>query len=214
MTQPILKILKERDWIDNRNYVLGQYDAESYVAKVVMLDARNYTDASAFVERNRYFFQAPAEQDLLKSRPSGHLHHISRDISALVHQDQVLQQILTNFELISADEWTMERIRDCINAVITEQTEQSLKTLEDGYSVDLEAYRKSAIKSWSKLIHSHIRWAIAAGLPGPDGAGSMGILGKEETLSRYRNAARVLTIEQINGHLDQGAKATEINGTM
>jgi hypothetical protein len=58
--------------------------------------------------------------------------------------------------------------------------------------------RNRIIKAWSKLIHKYIRWVIAAGQPGPDGAESMEILGREETLARFAVAAEVLASPRIN----------------
>lgn len=202
MTKPILKLLKERDLIDSSNRILGRHDAELYVTKVVQLDARNYTNASAFVERNKYLFQAPSEQVLLISSPSEHLYHVSMDMSSVLHEDEVLQQILSNLDLIPQEEWTRDGIHDVINAMIVEQTKQSLKILEDGQLPDAEQSRKVATKSWSKLIHGYSRWAVAAGLPGPDGAGSMQVLGREETLNRLRNAIRALGMKKPGGDSD------------
>jgi glutamyl-tRNA synthetase len=206
MTEPILEILKERNGIDRANRVLGHHNAKNYVTELVQLDARNYTNASAFVERNKYFFQTPDEQALLSSRPSGHLHYVPTAISA-VAQDEVLHEVLAGLELIPSEKWTKEKLRDCINAIITERAEQSLKSSKNDHVVDLETIAKAAPKSWSKLIHGYVRWAIAAGLPGPDGAASMQILGKEETLARLAKAARVLKIEHPDGDLD--TKVTE-----
>lgn len=211
MTKPILKVLMDRNWIDSRNYVLGRQNAETYVTKLVQLDARNYTNASAFVDRNKYFFQAPDEQALLMSRPSGHLHHMSKDMSTVVHQDEVLQQTLSNLELIPPEEWTTDRVRDSTNATITEQADLTLKQFDGGHFPDREEQRKLTIKSWSKLVHGYIRWAIAAGLPGPDGAGSLTILGREETLNRLANGVRVLKIRRADGGANQDTKATEAN---
>lgn len=209
MTKPILKVLKERNWIDTSNCVLGRHDAESYVTTLVQLDARSYTNALAFVDRNKYFFQAPSEQALLVSRPSGHLHHISKDMTSVVHQDEVLQQVLSSLDLIPLGEWTTDRVRGVISAAITEHTELSLKFQEEGHFPAAEESRKLAAKTWSKLIHGYIRWAIATGLPGPDGAVSMQILGREETLNRLANAARVLKMERPDGDADLKAKVTE-----
>lgn len=206
MTEPILDVLKERNWIGSTNCVIGHHNAENYVAKLVQLDARNYTNASAFVERNKYFFQTPNEQALLSSRPSGHLHHMPTAMSS-VHQDEIFHQVRADLELIPPEKWTGEKLRDCINATITSRAEQSLKSLKNDHVVDLETITKTAPKSWSKLIHGYIRWAIAAGLPGPDGATSIQILGREETLARLTNAARVLNMERPDGGLD--TKVTE-----
>lgn len=204
MTGPILEVLKEENWIDSTNRILGHHNVESYVAKLVQLDARNYTNASAFVERNKYFFQTPDEQALLTSRPSGHLHHMPSAMPS-VAQNEVLHQVRADLEQILPEKWTTEKLRDCINVIVTERAEQSLRIWKDDYVLDLEQIRKIGPKSWSKLIHSYIRWAITAGLPGPDGAASMQILGREETLARLTNAARVLKMKRPDGGADLNA---------
>jgi glutamyl-tRNA synthetase len=208
MTEPILKVLKERNWVDSTNFVLGHHDVESYVSKLVQLDARNYTNASAFVERNKYFFQAPDEQALLSSQLLRHLHHMPR-LMEFVVQDEVFSQVIPGLELIPPEEWTTDRIRDYINATVTEKAEQSLNALEDDRVLNLQEARKGATKSWSKLIHGYIRWAIATGLPGPDGAASMQILGRGETLARLKKAVRILKIRRPDGGADLDAEVTE-----
>lgn len=208
MTEPILKVLRDRNWIDSTNCVLGYHNAESYVAKLVQLDARNYTNASSFVDRNKYFFHTPDEQVLLSSRPSGHLHHMPRGVE-LVVQDGIFREVLSGLKLIPLEEWTTPRVRDYINATITEKAEQSVEQSRKNHVLDLEEVRKTAPKSWSKLIHSYIRWAIATGLPGPDGAESMNILGREETLARLASAARVLKLGRSDGGADLDAEVIE-----
>ena len=54
-------------------------------------------------------------------------------------------------------------------------------------------------KAWSRAVHGYIRWAIAAGHPGPDGVVSMGILGKEETLRRFELAKEVMMAVKDDG---------------
>jgi glutamyl-tRNA synthetase len=201
MAKPILEALKEKNWINHTNRVLDHHNAENYVVQLVQLDARNYTNASAFVERNTYFFQTPDEQALLNSRPPGRLHHMPTAMSS-VSQDEVLHQIRADLELIPPGKWTTGNLRDRVNTTITERAEQSVRSWKDDNVLDLELARKTAPKSWSKLIHSYIRWAILAGLSGPDGAASMQLLGREETLARLANAARILKMECLDGGLD------------
>ena len=47
-------------------------------------------------------------------------------------------------------------------------------------------------KSWTKLMHQYLRWALVASKPGPDGVETMRILGREETGRRLATAEEAL----------------------
>lgn len=64
-------------------------------------------------------------------------------------------------------------------------------------------------KSWMRLVHGYIRWAIAGGQSGPDGADCMAILGKEETLRRFA-FAKVVMEEQMRA-LGKNLGASKVN---
>lgn len=55
-----------------------------------------------------------------------------------------------------------------------------------------ESAQKVIRKSWTKLVHGYIRWAIAGGQSGPDGADIMAILGREESLRRLKVAREIM----------------------
>lgn len=53
-------------------------------------------------------------------------------------------------------------------------------------------------KSWGGLVHGYVRWAVMGEAPGPDGAETMRILGREEVLKRLERAAEVLVEREEN----------------
>lgn len=194
ITEPLLEVLKERGWMDSMDLVLGHNNAESYVAELVRLDARNYTTASAFADRSKYFFQNPDEQTLLGSQSSVCPPSLPKVVQSTL-QTEALNRILSPLELIPPEAWTTETIRDNINNIIIQKTEQCLKTLPHK-APDPEEFKVTTRTAWTRLIHRYIRWAIAAGMPGPDGVESMKLLGRDVTLARLANAAKISTIEQ------------------
>jgi glutamyl-tRNA synthetase len=190
MTKPILHVLKEGDWVNRKNLVLGRHEAESYVVKLLKLDSRNYTTAPAFVDRNRYFFERP-DRGALISYLSRAVQNPVPKPSSLIPSTEAVSQVSSSLELIPAEAWTIETIRDSIETAIAQIVDDSMKKFQDDVP-DLVQAKKAAHKSLAKSIHRYIRWVIAAGSQGPEGAPTMQILGKDETLARFAQAAKIL----------------------
>lgn len=190
---PIIVVLKRRNLINEGGLILNHHKVDDYLPKLLRADARNYTNAPAFVERNKYFFEAPNRADLVQCQPSLlSLHGVSVSTKTLCTALSLLRNI-------TSDNWTAEYLRKYMNDNVIDQTAITLHNLIDSDGVDLDVTRNLVTKAWSKLIHKYIRWVIAAGLPGPDGAASMEILGREETLARLAVATEVLISPRIGG---------------
>ncbi len=201
MTDPIMAVLKDRKLVDDHNLILNRHNADNHLRKLLRADAGNYTNAPAFVERNKYFFTAPDGPQLSSSRPSFHLHGVPASIPHPSPRD--LSGALSFLEHISPEDWTINTIRTCVNSIINIKVEESLNHIEDDGAREMDETRKALNRAWSRRIHSYIRWAIAAGVPGPDGAEFMEILGREETLARLDNAAPIALETPIEASLEE-----------
>lgn len=190
MTKAIRVVLQERGWVDPQDLILGRHRAESYLVKLIKLDARNYTTPSEFVDRNKWFFQRPDRDTLLNSPLVTFIPAFYRP-SWLIGPTEAFNQILSPLELISSEAWTAETIRDSTRTIIDHKVKEHMETLKDDIS-NLEVQKKAVAQNWATLIHRHIRWIIAAGSPGPDGAAVMEMLGRDETMIRFAEAANVL----------------------
>lgn len=198
LTVPIVGVLRRRNLVNEEGLVLNHHKVDDYLRKLLRADARNYTNAPAFVERNKYFFEAPDSVELLRCQPSTSLHGIPASLRKSV-STETLGTVLSLLWNIKGDDWTAENLRKYINDdMIRVNTATTLHDFIDSDGVDLNMTRNVVTKAWSKLIHKYIRWVIAAGLPGPDSAESMEILGREETLARLTVATEVLAKTRIN----------------
>ncbi|KAI9742008.1 MAG: Glutamate--tRNA ligase mitochondrial [Cirrosporium novae-zelandiae] len=145
-------------------------DLQTLVADVLHIDAKNYTNASRFFERNEYFFK-PIRQTQ-RSYPATHTVPFRVDFQMLLY--------LRNNILFG--EWTHDAIHERIEGILKE------------YKLDQETKDKKKLsdddmKVVSKVFHTFLRWAITGGKPGPSIADIMEILGKRETFFRLEAAA-------------------------
>lgn len=189
MTEPIKDVVKKQNSLESIGSILTGRSLDDYIKEIVIADARNYTSAPAFAERNKYFFTRPTEADL-SSHPRLLLSNIPRQVSNIVEPEE-LAVALSKLETIPVSHWTAAEIRACINSIINSKAAEGLEGIKEEIS-DVEMTRKALIKAWATLIHGYIRWAITAKMHGPDGAATMDILGKHETLDRLSMAAKLL----------------------
>ena len=199
LTVPITRVLKQGNLVNEGGLVLNHHRVDDYLPKLLHADARNYTNAPAFVERNKYFFEAPKRADLAQCQPSLSLHGVPTGIRNPASA-KIFGTVLSLLRNITDDDWTAKNIRKYINDdIIKTKTAATLLDFIESDGADLNMTRNRVAKAWSKLIHKYIRWVIAAGLPGPDGAESMEILGREETLARLTVAAAILASPRTKG---------------
>ncbi|KAI9734476.1 MAG: Glutamate--tRNA ligase mitochondrial [Claussenomyces sp. TS43310] len=189
MTKPIKAVLKTSKLDRSLDHILAGRSQEDYIRKLVSADARNYTSATAFVERNKFFFTTPMEADLISTRP--HLRHsrVPKGVTNPVKAEEVAKAI-SYLDSVSVEQWNLESIKNAINMII------SIKVEEDHRAINTETEdvqtEKMLGKAWASLIFGYVRWALTAQMHGPDAAASMDILGRAETLSRLSTAAKVL----------------------
>jgi len=167
----------------------GNSSPEKYVHSVLCADARNYLTPSNFVDRNTYFFTAPPKSILTRTIPALKLHNVPAERHNVAPEDPIL--FFDEFSQIPASEWTSEEIKRIGNLIISQRTHRSIEELRSAkaWSEELDLRFQ---KAWSKFVHQYLRWAISAGMPGPDGAETMSILGRKEALNRFKTAKDVI----------------------
>lgn len=198
--KPLLRVLEH-----NAIYQYGRYEfyrnipkgtaREAYVRSILWADAQNYVTPDGFAKRNAYFWGAPTEGQLASSMPNFSLHRVP----ALASQPSQLALLpfFSNFEEIQEENWTTAELKSWIHTITTQAAFRSQGELKKqgrwhGHSVDEELTQKLWSKDWNRLIHLYIRWALMATMPGPNGAESMRILGRQETLRRLEVAGEVV----------------------
>lgn len=151
--------------------ILDGRDLGSYIKSIIRADAKGYTTATEFIQRNRYFFEhvRSSALDAPAYDPRG-------PNQKLKHTTALNQLIIATkkIETIGPETWTVEGIKSIIKNIISE-------TWED---VDKDTRRMN-----NRALFHYLRWAIAGGNEGASIADAMVILGQEITIDRLRNAA-------------------------
>jgi glutamyl-tRNA synthetase len=164
-------------------------DLSSHIDKLLQADGRSYTNGSAFLARNRYFFTSPTKEELQATRPNLRFRQVPLGIPFYPDLVEVTSSF-TYLSFIPAEQWKAETIKTCINSIIATKTDEMAMNIAVP-ETDFEGKKTQLGRAWSKVIHQYIRWAAAAGMPGPDGAESLEILGRKQTLDRLEMAAEV-----------------------
>ena len=161
-----------------------------FVRSILWADARSYQNPQDFVTRHQYFFRAPTHSELHSNYLSPKLHNIPSGITHTPPLPLILN-FFSNFGEISRNDWNEDELKSWIESVIDQGSMQSIAESKgkDWWTDELDIKVR---KSWGKLVHGYVRWAVMGGAAGPDGAETMRILGREEVLERLKRAAKVL----------------------
>jgi len=105
MIDPIIAKLRKLGLIGTSGRVLNDHEPTNYITHLIRVDARNYTYADEFVERNKYFFDTIDRTTLQDTLP---------ELEASLG---LLGEVLTSVGSIPEDEWNSTTIRETINNV-------------------------------------------------------------------------------------------------
>ena len=191
--KPIIALLDQPSTSSDYSFyhtMIHKHIREYFVTAVVNADAQNYTNPSEFIQRNIYFFDRPSTEALSVTIPSLELHKLPSSYSNTVSPDTIIG--LAGLLLSIPDEaWCLNALK---GVLYREAISRGLKmTLGESVEQSLdEAEVLKVEKSWTKLMHQYLRWALVASKPGPDGVETMRILGREETGRRLATAEEAL----------------------
>lgn len=162
---------------------------ENYILSIICAGIQNYNLPEAFYPNHKYFFTAPTAIELESIAPPHKLHNAPQGVIHPVPDD--FSASFDGFSSIATENWTAPELKGLTNLIIDQGTMMSTAefTTNNTHSEDSQ---KAIHKSWTKLVHGYIRWAIAGGQSGPDGADIMAILGKEESLRRLKLAKEMM----------------------
>lgn len=167
---------------------------ENYIHSILYADAQNYLNPPDFIRRSIHFFIAPTASDLSKSIPNLKLHKVPAGIPYVPAPETLL--LFQSLSQLPEEEWKSENIRERVSWIIEQGMNLSIAALNEEQGRDAswrtEELERVVRKAWGKLVHGYLRWAVAAGMPGPDGAEMMGILGRGETVERLEVADEVM----------------------
>lgn len=100
------------------------------------------------------------------------------------------------FSQLSAEEWTDANIKTLTAEIVERNAKESFEQFFGSRELDeveKAASQKKCLKVWLAFVHGYVRWAIFAKQPGPDGAFTMRLLGREESLKRFEAAKKFLS---------------------
>ncbi|EAW19194.1 glutamate--tRNA ligase MSE1 [Aspergillus fischeri NRRL 181] len=172
--------------------ILDSRPLAEYIPPLLKADAKSYTNAPEFVQRNSTFFTTTLTRP--PYTPISTHNGTTIPITAL----HTAAAALT---LVPSSHWTIETHRSNIasydgSAVIlpTSASTSPGENAPESTDADAEMARLNADKAFKKELYHYLRWALSAGAPGPGIPETMEILGRAESLRRLQQA-RELTAE-------------------
>jgi glutamyl-tRNA synthetase len=193
--KPMVDVLDRRVKGENLSFYNSIPEGQSrheYVRSILMADAQNYSNPNDFINRNIYYFVSPSAKSLMDTAPSLKLRNVPSTISHGVNENTLLDMIEEQIFSLPLEEWNTKELKDRIGCVLDDEHNISLEEALDAGDEINEEFSPRVTKAWSKVIHHYLRWAISAGKPGPDGAETMRILGRQETIMRLQTARIVM----------------------
>lgn len=181
---------------------------EDIVHEILLADAQNYRLPSDFISRNIYFFKSPSTSSLRNTVPNLRLHQIPSFIP-LTPPIPPFLELISGLSSIDFAEWNSPpstQLRQKVAWIVEQGALRSLKHTDGDMEAEDDAVEKRVKGAWSKLVHGYLRWALMAGMPGPDAVNVMRILGKDECLRRFARAEEV-----INGNGEDSEEKSELD---
>lgn len=163
-----------------------------FVRSILWADTQNYSTPDDFISRQVYFFTAPTSSALSSTRYRLILHQLPLKINDEVPTSSFLP-LLQTFHDIADQDWNKAELKARIAKIIDQGSAGTVVEMKKANEIpdgmELELVTR---KAWVKLVHGYIRWAIMASMHGPDGAETMRILGRAESLRRLEAAGKIL----------------------
>ncbi|KAL5335381.1 hypothetical protein BJX70DRAFT_324691 [Aspergillus crustosus] len=165
------------------------------ITPLLQADAKSFTNANEFIDRNSTFFTTDLSRPLYTptSSPS------SIPILAL----HTAAAALT---LVPESHWTISTHKYNISSY--DGASSVLESAPPVVEEDFDKARIAADKAFKKELYHYLRWALSAGRPGPGIPETMVILGRAETVRRLREAGE-LTVDKQAGNPVTARRAKE-----
>ncbi|GFF83635.1 glutamate--tRNA ligase, mitochondrial [Aspergillus udagawae] len=208
MVAKVSQAVKETYPADQLTTILDSRSLAEYIPPLIKADAKSYTNAPEFVQRNSTFFTTTLTRPPYTpiSTPNG----TNIPITALHTAAAALS-------LVPASHWTIETHRSNItsydgSAAVLPASASPGGNAPENTDVDAEKARVNADKAFKKELYHYLRWALSAGAPGPGIPETMEILGRAESLRRLQEA-RELTAEVSPVRVPKRAESSQGEGT-
>ncbi|KAJ5165990.1 hypothetical protein N7492_006286 [Penicillium capsulatum] len=174
MVSRVCTVVKERFPSTTLDAILQGRTLSEYIAPLIRADAKSYTTAAEFIDRNATFFTRELDR-----APYTFTSTISPSDSTPSVPVQALQIAAAALTLVPPAHWTVETHRTNISSYDGSDSVVVPETSTTPVSTD---------KIFKKELYHYLRWALSASAPGPGIPETMAILGREETVRRVQDA--------------------------
>lgn len=172
----------------DRTPILQSRPLTALVAPLLRADAKSYTTAQDFTQRNSTFFLTKLDRPPYMPSSS----RSSKDNSPTpTIPIAALHTAAAALCFVPDSHWTLDTHRYNISSYDVSSavsSPQSSNTPEE-----TEKTRIVADKAFKKELYHYLRWALSAGAPGPGIPETMEILGRAETVRRLQEARELTT---------------------
>ncbi|KAB8069319.1 glutamyl-tRNA synthetase [Aspergillus leporis] len=187
MVSKVSKVVEETCPAQELTPLLQSGSLAEYIAPLLRADAKSYTNASEFVQRNSTFFTTTLNRptytpvtstNKTQSQPQSAIPMAALHIAAAA------------LSLVPQSHWTINTHKfniasyDGASAIIPEEPDADVY----GSSEEAVKTRVTADKTFKKELYHYLRWALSASAPGPGIPETMVILGRAESLRRLQEA--------------------------
>ncbi|CAI7634035.1 unnamed protein product [Penicillium bialowiezense] len=175
MVNRVSSVVEQTHPLDKLNTILKGRTLSEYIAPLIRADAKSYTGASEFAQRNSIFFTP--KLDRAPYAPATPASPSAPEVPM-----QALHTASAALTLVPPSHWSIETHRFNINsydgsgAVVLPETESDSPA------------PPATDKMFKKELYHYLRWALSASAPGPGIPETMAILGRDETLRRLQDA--------------------------
>ncbi|KAJ5900759.1 Glutamate--tRNA ligase [Penicillium subrubescens] len=192
MVNRVCTVVEDGYSVDKLSPILQGRALSEYIAPLLRADAKTYTTAEEFTQRNSTFFTTQLARAPYTSTSS-------TSTEAPTVPMQALHTAAAALTLVPPAHWTIETHRANITSYDGSDTVTIPAETADAINPD---------KIFKKELYHYLRWALSASAPGPGIPEIMTILGREETVRRIQDA-KTLTkslVPQTGRRVPKGEK--------
>jgi glutamyl-tRNA synthetase len=160
----------------NSNTILNGRTISQYVAPLIRADAKSYTGAQDFAQRNSTFFSPKLDR-------APYVPASSASLASPEVPMQALHTAAAALTLVPPAHWNIETHRFNISSY-----DGSDSVVLPAAGADSTTAAVATDKIFKKELYHYLRWALSASAPGPGIPETMTILGRDETLRRIQDA--------------------------
>ncbi|KAI9930394.1 hypothetical protein ASPWEDRAFT_26922 [Aspergillus wentii DTO 134E9] len=172
--------------------ILQNRSLTDYIAPLFRADAKSYTNAQEFVQRNSTFFTTTLDRSPYTPVASSSTNNNKKDKPASPANDlpipiTALHTAAATLCLVPKAHWTIDTHRFNISSY-----DGSGSFIEDGAeTLPDESTRVAHDKRFKKELYHYLRWALSGGAPGPGIPETLEILGRDLSVQRLQEAKQL-----------------------